>query len=330
MRFDLVQVLRALAALAVVLYHSAGATLKYSPFPAPSYQLWGSYGNFGVDLFFVISGFVIFHTTRDMSAAQFASKRIKRIVPIYWLLTLLAFALAATIGLSGRGADFGHLASSLGFVSFTQWNMPLLYVGWSLEYEMYFYAVVTIALLATRNPWPAAVSFLCGMVAVGHLFSDKALSFLAHPIMLEFVAGILIAQAFHRRIGRIELTAFALAVAAAVLFRPAFDVLPLVVASGLVVAAVFLNRPAPRWLTRLGDASYSIYLVQVFTVPVVAKVMRAAWPAHHPELLVVAAAAATLAAGMLSFVLLEKPIGRMLQGRRINGTPQHAMAASPD
>lgn len=317
MRFDLVQCLRAMAAVAVVLFHSAGATLKYSPSPAWSYPLWHTYGGFGVNLFFVISGFVIFYSGRGLSAREFATRRLKRIVPIYWILTLAAAAFAL-FGLSaGMVFTVDRLAASLGFVSFARSETPLLYVGWTLEFELYFYAVVALALLVLRNPWPIAVGFLCSMIALGAALepTHPVAFFATKPVMLEFVAGVLIGQAAVRKIGRTEVVSFVLAaMAVSVSASPALF-LPLIVSAALVAAAVRWNRSAPKWANLLGDASYSIYLVQVFTVPLVAKAMKAVMPAHHPELLVLVAATATTVAGVASYMLIERPIGRMLSRR---------------
>jgi exopolysaccharide production protein ExoZ len=318
MKFELVQVLRAVAAIAVVLFHAAGATLKYSPTPAASYPLWQAYGAWGVDLFFVISGFVIFHSGRGLPARAFAARRLGRIVPIYWILTLLAAAIAAAGLAASIPSTPERLLASLGFVTFLQGGPPLLHVGWTLEFEVFFYVVTAGAIALARRPWTLAVAVLCALVAAGAALAPQhpAAVFATHPLLLEFVAGVLVGQACARQLGKVEVACFASAVLALVALGSPAVLGPLLVATLLVAAAVRFDRPAPRWAVRLGDASYSIYLVQVFTVPLVAKAMRAAVPGHHPELLLLAATAATVLAGLVSYWLLERPVARLLRAPR--------------
>ena len=125
-KIDSIQLLRFLAALAVIGVH------------LPLINA----GGFGVDIFFFISGFIISYVTirgRD----HFLLKRIIRVVPIYWLLTFGVFGLAAIAPtlLNNTTADLVHLAKSLFFVPFDKNGsglFPVLFVGWTLNYEMFF------------------------------------------------------------------------------------------------------------------------------------------------------------------------------------------------
>src|SRR6185437_14170487 len=133
---DNIQALRAIAALLVVFVHLAVpvAALGVAPFGAG-----------GVDLFFVISGFIMVYTTvgRPISGAEFLGRRIVRIVPLYWLLTLAVFgiALIAPTLLQFTTASWGQLLKSLFFIPFAKANgdvQPVLFLGWTLNYEMFF------------------------------------------------------------------------------------------------------------------------------------------------------------------------------------------------
>ena len=147
-----IQILRAAAAMAVVLFHLGDSLARNfglfpsNPFPA---------GSDGVDVFFVISGFIMCYTTAGVdqrSPADFAMKRAARIIPIYYLMTLVLFAVGLVMPslLASGSATFEQLAKSLLFIPYERANgavAPVLFLGWTLNYEMFFYAIFTIALI---------------------------------------------------------------------------------------------------------------------------------------------------------------------------------------
>ncbi|MBE7244022.1 MAG: acyltransferase [Actinomycetospora chiangmaiensis] len=307
----LVQILRAVAALMVVWHHGrheAGllAARGAGPGFAPETLLpWWA----GVDLFFVISGFVIVHASRSLAGApggrrRFLAHRIARVVPLYWLTSLayLALALAAP-GLLGEA---GALARDPAFVaaSFLFWPMarpdgsvqPLYGLGWTLNAEMFFYALFALGLgfgLRGAVAWLGVV--LLALAATGTLLPlPLPLAFWADPVVLEFLlgAGLGLARTSGLRapggmrlaLAGLGLLGFLfagrlLAGAEEVpgLARPLLAGLP---ALALVAAAAIgpergtagvapLPNPLPwplRALSRLGDASYALYLVHPFAL----------------------------------------------------------------
>lgn len=140
-RIDSIQLLRAVAAIAVVTQHV--------PIPIFGDGLWG------VDLFFVISGFIMCHATAR-SGRNFFLKRIIRIVPLYWLGTLFIYALALTLPqlLNTTTANPVDLLKSLLFIPFIKGGIPvpIVFQGWTLNYEMFFYGLFWISLLVSRRP----------------------------------------------------------------------------------------------------------------------------------------------------------------------------------
>src|SRR5262249_39672775 len=131
---DSLQALRAVAALSVVLYHI---------------DFIGR-GAFGVDIFFVLSGFIICHVTAA-DRQHFLLKRLIRIVPLYWARTLVvcALALAAPRLLQTTSDSWMGLLKSLFFIPYEKESgrvYPVLFLGWTLNYEMFFYVVFSIAL----------------------------------------------------------------------------------------------------------------------------------------------------------------------------------------
>ena len=159
MKFTIIsiQILRALAALLVVFHH---ARYQIRDFEAFFYGgIWQS-GQAGVDIFFVISGFIMWVTTHDRRTTplQFLTNRIVRIVPLYWLLTLTVAAACLIAPSLFRGVVLApeHVVKSLFFIPDFYPGMPthiwpLLLPGWTLNYEMIFYVVFAVALLLPRH-----------------------------------------------------------------------------------------------------------------------------------------------------------------------------------
>src|SRR3954447_20067166 len=153
-----IQILRLLAAVAVVAFHAWGAAPEGLKVPEGAISFVLSCGGHGVDLFFVISGFIIFYATHraTLTPAEFLRRRVERIAPLYFfvifVVTMLAIALPATFG-TPEWYTPRHILKSLAFIAFTDGNMPVVYVGWSLEYVMYFYLATALLMTLTRDVW---------------------------------------------------------------------------------------------------------------------------------------------------------------------------------
>lgn len=184
------QLLRALAALSVVYLHvvsDAGLNLGIGV------------GNFGVDLFFVISGFTMAYVGH-MPASTFFLRRCIRIIPLYWLATLGTFLIAwyAPTFVQSAYASVPHLLHSLFFLPFPNkldLLQPTLALGWTLNYEMYFYLLFTVALVFTLRYAPLlACVFLAtiSMIVRYAGIQDRTALFYADPIVYEFALGILV------------------------------------------------------------------------------------------------------------------------------------------
>src|ERR1700730_5914930 len=143
-----IQSLRALAALSVAYFHTDFGGIRF--------------GSFGVDVFFVISGFIMAQICQTDSS-HFFLRRLVRIVPLYWALTLLIFGLAkfAPWLVYRAPADWADLARSLFFVPYQNKSglvQPELFLGWTLNYEMFFYVNVALALLIVPPRFAAGLA----------------------------------------------------------------------------------------------------------------------------------------------------------------------------
>ncbi len=302
-KLDSVQLLRALAASMVVIGHLIGAaTLKadaLGPFSKPHFA-----GGAGVDIFFLISGFIMVYTSGRMfgsgaGAGDFLIRRLVRIVPLYWLVTLLTLGLAAVAG--NRLPSF--VATTASFLFFPidtsgrgdGFAFPIVDLGWTLNYEMMFYLLFAAFIPWGRDKCVAAVSIvLVALVAIGFFATpgNVTLRFWMQPIILEFGAGMILAQ-LHLQ-GRLALSAavrIALAAAAVALYLGdpfGLFTLPTTpngfarigswgLASALLLIAA-ISGPTPlsgafgQASVRLGDASYALYLLHPFVILVLLRV----------------------------------------------------------
>ena len=330
------QYLRAVAALMVVAFHAAE---KLGRMAGTDGAATFTAGLAGVDIFFVVSGFIMLATTwgKDVTPADFARKRFERIVPLYWLLTLLVVAVVlARPGLLSTTTFYAaHLAASLLFLPWPHpvldAHMPLLVPGWTLNYEMAFYALFAASLLLpTRMRVPALVGAL-SLAAVAGLFvpAGTIAAFYTDPIILEFAAGLILASAWRRGLPMSRTTALCLVGlgflgmhlgSGSDLPRIVWAGIPaLMIVAGVVYADSAKDQRPMRLPMLLGDASYSIYLSHVIVLPVLAKAWTAAGLGttglQGPAFLALALVASALAGAAL-YSAVERPLMRHFAGRR--------------
>ena len=323
-----IQVLRLLAAVAVVAFHAWGVAPDGFKVPESAIAFVLSHGGHGVDLFFVISGFIIFYATHraTLTPAQFLRRRVERIAPLYFLVTFAVILLAATLpdtfGTEGWYTP-RHILKSLAFIAFTDGEMPVVYLGWSLEYEMYFYLAVALLITLTREVWRNIVMIFSALAIVGRIPGIEATlgnyAFFVDPMILEFVLGVIAASLFvNGRISWPMCVAAGCAIAAVLASDPTSRVIVFgIPAACLVFAAAFASRRRltsswpERALARLGDASYSIYLAQVQTVSLAATSIASLVPTVPPLALIIVTSGIVVALGLLLNILAERPLLRL-------------------
>ncbi|WP_417671700.1 acyltransferase family protein [Roseibium sp.] len=282
------QYVRAIAALMVVYFHAVLQSEKVFDDPALSHAL---FGETGVDLFFVLSGFVMWLTTADRSTdtVEFYKRRIERIVPLYWVFTLMAamIALIAPSLLKSTVFDLPHLMASLFFIPWFNpadpagtMIAPVIVPGWTLNYEMYFYLVFgALLLLPQGKRIPMLLLVIGGIFAAAQLAPDGSIiaGFYGYSVVFEFLAGVVLARLYMDGKLLPERLAAALAVTAfiglIVLDHQKIEIpraLGPGVASTLIIYALisidFTKYREWRFLHVLGDASYSLYITHIYVL----------------------------------------------------------------
>ena len=321
-----VQALRGLAALSIAAFHISQAAGWFAGGPAELPYAWMRHVPWeaGVDVFFVISGFVIVYASAHMfgdiaNVKEFLGRRIARIVPLYWLVTSLVILAAMAHALrvaSPLGDGIPYIVASYAFIPWMRPDgvmFPLYRPGWTLEYEMLFYGIVAV-LLAVRLRFavPLIAAIVAALPAAGALWrpAQPQLLYWTDPIVIEFAYGVLLAYAVlaGARIPRwAQLACVAAGVLGFAFYGTAHGVhraFSYGIPAAFLVAASLGSQPKQharlaRTCVLLGDMSYALYLTHLLPT----RTIGAVWTRLHlfgpigiaTYILVTLAAAAALA-----------------------------------
>ncbi|SDJ30822.1 Peptidoglycan/LPS O-acetylase OafA/YrhL, contains acyltransferase and SGNH-hydrolase domains [Paraburkholderia steynii] len=303
------------------------------------------FGEFRVDVFFVLSGFVIALALEagTTSVRDFVVSRLVRIVPLYWLATLLVFfgALLRPDLFNSTTANVPDLLKSLFFVPYRKESghiFPMLFVGWTLNYEMLFYAASALALWRFQRHVSfvfAAITLLLSAVfliaSLAH--SSRALvEFLAYDRLLEFPLGIAVWFVWRKGLRIPVALAASGAVAMYVLMtcieRVWPDVSPVVgngvptsllLMSTLSLEGLVVDSALTRGLLYLGDASYATYLSHPFVIEAMRKLVPKVvhgFDVRSPGGVILAIVVASVV-GCVVYRYVDKPLQRAMR-RLIN------------
>jgi len=337
--FLTIQALRAVAALLVVLLH-AFETWGERVDPAAPGVNWEN-GAAGVDIFFIISGFVMVISSRRLVAQAsgwliFLRHRVVRIVPLYWLLTTVKILAVAVLGgvVLRTGLGFDFVARSYLFLPVTDSAghfRPVLPVGWTLTYEFLFYLLFAAALAIRVDVLRIVIPGL-GLIAIAALVRTEtwpAWTILFDTIVVEFIFGVMLAKWTLRGFrlppgsaGALVIGGFGLILTLPMISENARVITWGIPAFAIVAGAVSLEplvaRLLPRWLLALGDASYSLYLSHGFVLPALGILVgRVFSPGLWTEgLTIILCLIVSSIAGWVIFVLIESP---MLHALRRDG-----------
>lgn len=316
-----VQYLRAVAAISVLCFHVS-----------ETYGLEFKVGAAGVDIFFVISGFIMWITTdgRPIGPREFTWRRLARIVPLYWIATAVTFVVVVLKPqfFFNTDSSIGNLIGSLLFVPVIKDEAlhPVVEQGWTLSYEMFFYLIFSISLLLPefRRFWFLMAALVTAAIA-HYLLPFGYVQVFTQPVILEFAAGIVIGHLWNQGFRLPFHAAIGLMIAGFVLLL-ASDLMPhldravrwgvpaMLLLSGAVFAERERRAPKLAFLHFLGNASYSIYVWHVLTgIVVTALLLRLGVPhAAQPALI----ALGSLAFAIVCYLYIERPILRKIRSAR--------------
>lgn len=337
-KFESLQALRGIAVLGVVAFHAMTIEQKYS---GGDQLLPGllQLGQSGVDLFFVISGFVMVTVTRGRfggrgETGRFLWSRFSRIYPTYWFY----YALTATVFLVRPGwvnAAQGHQVDLFAsFLLLPGVHLPLVMVAWSLIHELWFYLAFAVLLQFRERLLPLMLLLWAAAVIAANTLLPPATPgpayIIRHPFTLEFIAGAGAALLLYRQPPpsrdrrTVLLTALAVLPPALALVHHfnIVDTMGLLRAATLgtlyallVYAAASLessaNRPLPAAVVGLGNMSYTLYLSHILVLSAVGRLWRGAAPAAGSlvdnAVVLPAMFVAVICCGWLAYRLVEQP-----------------------
>ena len=347
-----IQMLRGFAAMAVTFHHALQESLAASAgYKSPDFLTTS--GAAGVDVFFVISGFIMIYTTfslkREVRApSEFLIDRFVRIYPIYWvflgvLLAIWSVGFYKTLNPSS--------ADVLRAVLLVPTDHLLLSVSWTLVYEVYFYLIFAATLfLRSLNATIVLTiaGIVVGLIVGGSMLDGASQRFFANPVTLEFCFGLVLGALVLKGATLTVPKWLAWGAAGMMLAAPAFlyhpstsglEGFPRVVAWGLpsliVVAASLHWRSGPGKIDRLwrllGDASYSIYLSHPFVMMVYGRLLRDhEWLSGLIQWPIVAVVTVLAAAvGVAVHRVIEQPLLAALRRvRRVARRPEPVTSAA--
>lgn len=361
-RLDNLQIMRGIAAGLVVIDHSLLAAAAHDPNYIPYQGFAATIGRMGVNIFFIISGFIMVHSTESTRqldpgsrVRSFAWKRATRLVPLYWLATLVQIAVGAD---DGTHFSIGHIVRSLAFLpNFADMGdermPPVLGVGWTLNYEVLFYCIFAATLLLPRRiGLLACISAITAMVSAGVLGMryvgngafHRIFFFYTFKNMLFFAIGISIAmgQRFLPKLvrGWPMGAAMALMVSGLAFFRvmgfndgnPVWLSISLVICTAVIVLAVSdhsINATTRyRTILHIGNASFSTYLFHAMLLAVLAPVAARIFGTAMGPVLILTGPVLCLTIGSIIHIFVEIPLTKLFRGARGGPPVTHGTRAA--
>ncbi|MBE8631429.1 acyltransferase family protein [Salmonella enterica] len=340
-----IQSLRAIACILVILSHYQ-TFIYLDPENLNSRLHFFDWGASGVDLFFVISGFIMAYTTKNKpngvtQAVSFLLKRAKRILPAYYFWLLFSFAFGGAMSIFHYPEKLSSLISAITFQPNTP-NTPPNYIAddgfyiarWTLNYEIYFYIIFSLSLLFSKNVklvlcWGIFSALIIPFFFTGHItlstmgyyFKSVQYMFYTNPIILEFLMGIIacyLCEKISFITANLSLYLLILTVIALIFSLVSNLTSPFNLWTGFIFSLILmlclkceriLFTQTPRFILAIGDMSYSLYLSHL----PIAFIFRKNFPNMFYSLpsqiiMVCIMIIATLILGRLSYKYIEKSL----------------------
>ena len=326
-KIEIIQLLRLIGAISIIIYHSG---------------IVGEHGYFAVEIFCILSGYILMYSTQKESSIQgFLKKRILRIVPLYWISTIFMYLLllvAPQLSIMAE-AKPEYLLKSMFFIPFFNskgYGVPILGIGWTLNYEMFFYLIFFVALHISHKLRGLITSAVILVLVALHYILDLDYliwNYYTDAFMLEFVFGILAFYAMDWLKFRVQnpfVKYSLLALSALCFLWMCLDIgvntnilrcIRLGVPALLffmIIIACFEKNTYPKLLISYGNATFSIYLLEYFSTAAY-KVIANYLPLALDIIVFILMMLCTLFMGYLTYKYVELPLYNKLQNIRIRG-----------
>jgi len=320
-KIEIIQILRLFGAICIIIYHSG---------------IVGEHGYFAVDIFSVLSGYILMYSTQSsQTKVGFLRKRLVRIVPLYWAMTLFIYVILLykpELSLMAE-AKPEYLIKSLLFIPFINgkgYDVPILGLGWTLNYEVAFYLIFWLAMrISHRNRGLAAISGIVMLIVFNLLLGGRyfILDYYADSFLLEFAFGIGAYYFIDRMKAHADKPTVKYGLSVAAVISLVWMMLDVGVGSSvercfrLGIPAVILfvalmvecgEKHFAPILVKLGNATFSIYLIEYFSTALY-KLIAPGKGVVVQGILFSVMLFGTLAVGYLTYYLVEQKLGERLK-----------------
>jgi exopolysaccharide production protein ExoZ len=321
-----IQIMRGIAAVLVVLLHISIKGDQYGNGALDGFSIGGA----GVDLFFIISGYIMCISTagKHFNFYKFILHRIQRIIPLYWFSTTVALGIYLFNPgmINTSGGETSILAS---YTLIPTGKRLLNSNGWTLSYEFFYYLIFGLFIgMGTDKAILLSSTILLSLVITGWCFNHDALLFYfsTHALYLEFVFGMLCYYFFNKKITRLAAYAVPICILGGCLLalelffklpvqdkgRSMFWGIPMLLFFiGLLSLEGFINRRTgvlKNLLLQIGNASYSLYLFHPFALSGTAMVLKRLNMASNPWLFTIILLISAVTLSYFIYLYIERPL----------------------
>jgi exopolysaccharide production protein ExoZ len=325
-----IQYMRAIAVLLVIFYHAMSKGKIYS---GTSWD-WLNFGEAGVDLFFIISGYIMCYATyrKKTNIYEFIKARIIRIMPLYWILSTVALLIYLVMPdkINSSGGDTSILNS---FSLIPSSSKFLIQNGWTLSYEFFFYIIFSFGLIfSTFKKHLIPVIILTILVILGQLFrpDNVYLGFMTNSILIEFIMGIAVFNLAQKYSFSRNVSLF-LCLAGISLLAYISDWAETnnrVIGYGIPCLLFFIgmtnlendlqknkHNPVGKILGKIGDSSYSTYLIHPFFLVLASLIASKLGLVNFGNLFIITLVSGSVLTGWICYITLEKPINKLIKNK---------------
>jgi peptidoglycan/LPS O-acetylase OafA/YrhL len=321
--FVSIQYLRALAAIMVVLAHTSKKLDVNSYNPLSGYHI----GEYGVDLFFIISGFIMCLTVdnKSQSFSRFMVARFIRILPLYWLLTTAALVIYI-VAPSLVNSSGGYTSILSSYFLLPNGYKFLIQNGWTLSYEFFFYFIFSVFLFSPNQKLLVSITII--LLVIARILVNEGiaiLGFITSPLLLEFVFGIVAYKLIINVKIKPTLSYLGIVTGLVVLIfvnelGPYVNYLDRTLYAGVPMLLIFIGcvsleekMPKISWLFGIGMSSYSMYLLHPFALSGVTVVFKLLGIEDISGLYMSSMIVVSIVSGYLCYVFIELKIDNKIK-----------------